>query len=220
MAAALVAICCFAVADARQASYRATALAAPAKRGVLTPTLSASYLRSQLRRGEDELLMRVERDGLRRQLLAGVAVLPAAGGRLVELSAVAGTPARAERLLDLVARQLDAMSAAELARGARRTLRRTNARLTADAPETEERDRLLALRAGLRRYLRRPRARFGLGSMRVEQPTRTVDRIVESLPGAFPQRPSPLWAAAAGAAFAGGLGWAMLLLGGPRRTHR
>jgi len=117
----------------------------------------------------------------------------------------------------LAVRQIDALSADELADSARGALGSTRRRLADPLlVDPVERVRLVSRVRSIRRYLREPRARFGASRQTVEQPARWADRVVAALPGPFPQRPSPLWAALTGM-IAGGLLASIAALAG-RRT--
>jgi hypothetical protein len=184
---------------ARQADYRATATATAVERGALRPRITPLYLRRRLAEGRAELATRVERAGIDPALLQSVRIRPASRpARAVSISVAAATPERARRLLRMVVLQIDAVSAAELERLARRRLRVAAAALAAPGLDPVE-EQALALEArGLRRYLIRARSRFGVLSRRVERPERWADRFARSLPGAFPARPSPIWAGLVG----------------------
>jgi hypothetical protein len=185
---------------ARQPDYRASVSVVAVERGPLRPSIDPAYVRDRLAAGSAELATRLERSGIDPGLLRGVAIEPdrrPAGA--VAISAAASTPARATQLLELVLLQVDALSAAELERVARRRLRTTELELAAALPGSAERAALVRRRGQLRRYLDEPRARFGALEMTVERPGRWADRLARDLPGAFPARPSPIWAGVAGA---------------------
>jgi hypothetical protein len=198
IAVVLLAVGAWAFAAARDPEYRAVVDLTAAPRGVLSPTISPIYLRRLLSRGESDLRIRLERSGMDPGTVDTVVIRGGAFRPFVRVSSAAGTPARAENLLTQVVRQLDALSAAELTRRARGVLRATQATLTDPLLDVTERDRLERRARSVRRYLRAPRGRFGAGPVRVQQPTRWADRVVDALPGPFPQRPDPLWAALVG----------------------
>lgn len=199
---------------ARQPEYRAGVGVVAVERGPLRPAIGPDYLRERLAAGRAELETRLERGGIDPRLLDGVSIERAPRPRgAVALSAVAATPARARELLQLVLLQVDARSARELARQARRRLRSAEATVAATATGTPE--RLAAERRvrGLRRYLAQPRSRFGaLTTIRVERPERWADRLARAAPGAFPARPSPVWAGIAGGLVGAALAAAIALL--------
>jgi hypothetical protein len=204
---------------ARQPDYRASVTVVAVERGPLRPSIDPAYVRDRLAAGSAELSTRLERSGIDPGLLRGVAVDPAhrpAGA--VAISAAASTPARATELLELVLLQADALSAAELEREARRRLRATERELAAAPPGSAERGALVRERAQLRRYLGEPRGRFGALAITVERPERWADRLTRDLPGAFPARPSPIWAGLAGALVGAALAAAAGLLRPRGRT--
>gem|GEM_PF-6887060 len=202
---------------ARDDSFRASVELTPATRGVLRPSIGPAYVRRMLRRGRADLTARLERSGFEPRSLASVRVRGSAFRAPVRVSAAAGTPNRAGRLLTLAVRQIDALSADELADSARGALGSTRRRLADPLlVDPVERVRLVSRVRSIRRYLREPRARFGASRQTVEQPARWADRVVAALPGPFPQRPSPLWAALTGM-IAGGLLASIAALAG-RRT--
>jgi len=220
IAAALLVLAVGAVAVAftlsRQAEYRASVSVVAVERGVLRPAVGPAYLRDRLAAGGAELATRLERDGIDPGLLGGVRIAPVerpAGA--IAISVVAATPARARELLRLVVLQIDALSAAELERLARRRLRAVDVELATTAAAPPGRLALRREARGLRRYLEQPRSRFGALQVTVERPRRWADRVARSLPGAFPARPSPVWAAIAGA-----LVGAALALGGALLRRR
>ncbi len=199
---------------ARQPDYRAVVSVVAVERGPLRPSVGPDYLRERLAAGRAELETRLERGGLDPRLLGGVSIERAPRPRgAVAIAAVAATPARARELLHLVLLQIDARSASELARHARRRLRAAEAAAAATAAGTPERAVADRRVRGLRSYLAEPRSRFGaLTAIRVERPERWADRVARAAPGEFPARPSPVWAGIAGGLVGAGLAAAAGLL--------
>jgi hypothetical protein len=189
---------------ARQSSYRATVKLTPATRGVLKPSIRPAYLRGLLRDGGAELRVRLERSGVEPSLVDSVRIRGSAFRPVVRVSAAAGTPDRARELVTKVVRQLDGLSAVELAGAARAALVSTRARLADPLLAADERAELTARDRSIRHFLRAPRGRFGASQPVAQRPARWADRVVAALPGRFPQRPHPLSAAAVGL-LAGGL---------------
>ena len=199
---------------ARQPDYRASVDVVAVDRGPLRPSIGPRYLRGRLATGRAELATRLERSGIDPRLLDGVRIgSPGTGVRgAMSISVSAATPARARELLRLVVLQVDALSARELERVARRRLRPTKkvlATVDAGAPRRAAAQRLIR---GLRRYLEQPRSRFGALTTHVERPAGWADRLASSAPGAFPARPSPIWAGLAGALAGAALAAALALL--------
>ncbi len=204
---------------ARQPDYRAAVTVVAVERGPLRPSIGPAYVRDRFAAGSAELSTRLERSGIDPGLLGGVAIEPAARpAGAVKISAAAATPARATDLLELVLRQADALSAVELERVARRRLRAAKLGLATAPSGSVDRGVLLRDIRQLRRYLDEPRGRFGALAIAVERPERWADRVARDMPGAFPARPSPVWAALAGALVGVALAAAAGLLGRRRRT--
>lgn len=196
---------------ARQPDYRAAVDVVAVERETLRPSIDPAYLRGRFAAGRAELATRLERSGVDPALLRGVRIRrTATPPGAVSISSAAATPARAEMLTRLVVLQIDALSAVELGRVARRRLRAGEARLASPSLAAGERQRLQRRLSGLRRYLEQPRARFGALAGSVERPRRWADRLAQAAPGALPARPSPIWAglmaALVGAAIVGTAG--------------
>jgi len=203
---------------ARQPDYRAGVAVVAVERGPLRPSIGPGYLRARLAAGRAELATRLERAGIDPALLGSVQIARLAKPRgAVSISTAAATPARAKELLRLTVLQIDARSARELERVARRRLRVSEATLAAAPAGSPEQTASARRVRGLRRYLAQPRSRFGALAVRVQRPERWADRVARSAPGSFPARPSPVWAGLAGALVGAALATAIALLSRRRR---
>lgn len=159
------------------------------------PAPAAAYVRSMLGRA------RVARALSRHPVLAaassevGVGVAQV-GRRTIRLSASGSTPARAEERVNLVVAQAVLASRDELAVRAKADLRRLwSGRRLMDV-SGHRRGRA----ASFARLSANPRRRLVKGdAAHASVPTGWADRLVGELPGPFTARPSPVWAAAAGA---------------------
>ena len=185
---------------ARQPEYRADVRVVAVERGALRAPIGPRYLREHLAAGRAELEVRLERGGVDARLLEGVRIerRPRPRGA-VAISVAAATPARARRLLRQVVLQIDALSTRELTRLARRRLRAAEAQSAALLVGTPEQAAAQGRVRALRRYLERPRSRFGALAVRLQRPEGWADRLARAAPGPFPARPSPVWAGLAGA---------------------
>jgi hypothetical protein len=131
-------------------------------------------------------------------------------GRL-KLTVAAATPAKAQRFINGLAPQIAGATRRQLGVQARRDRAKLRARLSPTLPRTKQ----LALRRQLRRL-----GRFGEfppGRVLIGHPASMprlkswADRLVADLPGDFPSRPNPAWAALAGLLVAATL-WAICLV--------
>lgn len=136
---------------------------------------------------------------------------------VVRLTVVADTPAKAQRVVNALAAQVQGATQRQLAQLADREVTQVRARL-ATAVAGEE-------RRALRRRLRRletfgsyPPPRVLPGAPAPRPPLRRwADRVVDALPGDFYARPDPAWAASAGFLITAILFTAALVLRPPRR---
>jgi hypothetical protein len=147
-----------------------------------------------------------------------VTITPHATRNTVVVTVAAPEPANAQRFVNALGLQIAGATQRQLGRQADREAVQVRARLRTRLPRSE--------RVRLRRKLRRLE-RFGpLAPVRVlpgkpaDRPPldRWADRLVADLPGSFPGRPNPAWAALAGFLVAGSL-WAIFLVLMPPRSR-
>jgi hypothetical protein len=139
------------------------------------------------------------------------------GSNPIVLSVEAPTPERSRRFVNALAPQIAGATQRQLARGALRDAETVDERLL-EAPAGPDRRRLQGRSRRLERLLEAPPTRVLPGAPaalpRIEG---WADRLVDDLPGDFPARPSPAWAALAGLLVVATL-WAIgLMLVPPRR---
>ena len=141
----------------------------------------------------------------------GVTIRRASRPLVMEVTVAAGTPRRAQRLVNALAAQLAFADQRRLAGAADRDARRVRERLRSRPP--------LEQRSRLRRALRRldgfgpfppPRVLPGARAP-VPRLERWADRLVDDLPGDYRSRPNPAWAALSGLLVVATL-WAIALV--------
>jgi hypothetical protein len=127
----------------------------------------------------------------------------ASGRRVYTIAATAGSPREARRLAGAVANLAFYSSGVELARAIDAELGRARARLERRDLPASERRRLRRRIAALRGAPARPEPFERVdGTVAAGRLTGSVDRLLDRLPGAYPEKPEP-----AAAAVAGGLCW-------------
>ncbi len=216
--AAVLVLAPLAITVGRAPEFKASVQLFPRAVGPYAAVFDIAYYRSLL---EDPALVEPMRLSVRSGVAEYEDVTFSRGrpGQLV-VTVAAPVPADAQRFVNVLAPQIAGATRQELARVTARDVAELRARLRSRlAPESRR-----ALRRRLSQVERLgplPPGRVLYGSpAALPRMERWADRLIDDLPGAFPPRPSPLWAALAGLLVAVTLWATWLVLVPPDRPRR
>jgi hypothetical protein len=141
-----------------------------------------------------------------------VSIGPGPKRAVLTVTVEARTPHSAQRLMNALGPQIAGATKRELRRAAIRDTERLRARLRRSSLTSDRRRALQRRVRHLMELSEAPPPRVVLGPPAELPPIdRRADQLVDDLPGDFPARPNPAWAALAGL-FVGGTLWAICLV--------
>lgn len=202
---------------ARADSFSAEVELFPRRVGPYPPVYDPGYYREFLADRELRLQMQLNA-GATADEYDHATIRPRGTRGPLVLSVSAPTPRRAQALTNALAPQLSGATRRDLSVLLAGDVAEARRRLDEERDD-DTRGRLRRRMARYDRLRSAPQERAVLGAQAgVPEPTRWADKLVDTLPGAFPGRPSPVWAGLAGLLLAATL-WAVALFVVPPRRR-